>query len=62
MTAPDGEHDDEDPCPPPRDHVGKEGRADTGGVEEILAERYAKGEISADQLRRRREELRRKRR
>ena len=32
MTAPDGEHDDEDPCPPPRDHVGKEGRADTGGA------------------------------
>jgi putative membrane protein len=31
----------------------------TGGAEEILAERYAKGEISADELRQRREELRR---
>jgi putative membrane protein len=33
----------------------------TGGAEEILAERYAKGEISADELRQRRDELRRKR-
>lgn len=31
----------------------------TGGAEEILAERYVKGEISADELRQRREELRR---
>ena len=31
----------------------------TGGAEEILAERYAKGEISAEELRQRREELRR---
>ena len=33
----------------------------TGGAEEILAERYAKGEISAEELRQRRDELRRKR-
>jgi putative membrane protein len=34
----------------------------TGGAEKILAERYARGEISADELRQRRDELRRKRR
>ena len=34
----------------------------TGGAEVILAERYAKGEISADELRQRREELRRNQR
>jgi putative membrane protein len=32
----------------------------TGGAEEILAERFAKGEISAEELRQRRDELRRK--
>jgi putative membrane protein len=32
----------------------------TGGAEEILAERYARGEISADELQQRRDELRRK--
>jgi putative membrane protein len=33
----------------------------TGGAQEILAERYAKGEISAEELRQRRDELSRKR-
>ena len=39
------------------------GRSDqrrTGSAEEILAERYARGEISADELRQRRDVLRRK--
>jgi putative membrane protein len=31
----------------------------TGGAEQILAERYARGEISADELRQRRDDLRR---
>jgi putative membrane protein len=34
----------------------------TGGAEEILAERYARGEISAEELQQRRDELRGKRR
>jgi putative membrane protein len=41
------------------------GRADrrwTGSAEEILAERYARGEITAEELQQRRDELRRKRR
>jgi putative membrane protein len=36
-------------------------RRSTAGAEGILAERYARGEITADELRQRREELRRTR-
>ena len=40
---------------------GRSDRRSTAGAEEILAERYARGEIDADELRQRREELRRSR-
>jgi hypothetical protein len=41
---------------------GRSDRRWTGSAEEILAERYARGEITAEELQHRRDELRRKRR